>query len=358
MRKAFPGTRVVGVSIALAFGLAAAAIAGPFPVAASGPGGAQASEAVRLINGARAAAGKRALVIDRYLAQVAADGAIPCPDTEGSVPGRARDFATFGYMDHRLRNCASTSPLSFSGVTFVDQLRSKMGYGAAAVGEIIAVNGGYGTGRYTFTSRGWATYTYATTGHAVAGWLTSSVHAGIIMGNYGRVGCGAWWSGSSVYYDCVFAAGGPTPSGTAAAPTSSPFGPMPTPAPTARPQTPRPTRAPTPEPGGGSPAASGAAPSPTPLETPSPEPTPTAAETATAEPSPAEVPPGAAEDGTAPTPTAVAGAAANTMPQPPTIGDMSGVSTPLGIAGLFVGLGGLALILLRRVFPRPTEPEL
>ena len=84
-------------------------------------------------------------------------------------------------------------------------------------------------------------WTYSTTGHGMLGWKSSSSHWNIIVGNYSRVGCGGWASGSTYYYDCLFAKGGPTPSGLKSPPTRSPFSnPLPatpTPKPTTHPAT-------------------------------------------------------------------------------------------------------------------------
>ena len=117
-------------------------------------------------------------------------------------------------------------------------------------------NGGYGSGAYLYSYNGWQTWTYSTTGHGMLGWQSSSSHWNIIMGGYDRVGCGGWASGSTYWYDCVFAAGGPN--GVDSPPTSSPFDlPLSTAAPTPAP-TPRPTPVPHPPAGnGGSSSGSG-----------------------------------------------------------------------------------------------------
>lgn len=350
MRKTFPGIRAVRVAAVLAFGLVGLTMVGPVPVVQASAGDAQAREIVRLVNGARATAGKRALNIDVNLAKVATDGAIPCPDTSGTIAGRSRDFAAFGNMSHDLRNCGS-SAYQLSGTMFVDQLRAKMGYGGASVGEIIGVNGGFGTGKYTFSYGGWSTYTYATTGHIVAGWLNSGQHRPIIMGNYSRVGCGAWWQGAgTIYYDCIFATGGP--GGLIGAPSTSPFGPMPTPAPTAVP-TAAPTHSPTEPPSAGGPGT-GTGTGATGSTTAQPTPTPTPSPTATPSPTPSSTQSaGAGSSGGAaglllPTSGAsYAAAGSDTMPpsrQPPARDSLA-----LGsLAGLVVGLAGLGLLFLRK----------
>jgi hypothetical protein len=241
-----PRSTVLRLAVALSLGLLAFSFSWQVPaVKAAGAATTQAGEIVRLINGARAAAGKPALVVDRFLATEARDGAIPCPDDPAkTIAGRTRDFATYGQMDHKLRLC-NAATYTLSGATFVSLLRSKWGYGS--VGEIILVNGGYGNGQYLYTSGGWSTWTYATTGHAMTAWKSSSTHWNMILGGYDRVGCGAWSpSGSTIYYACEFSNGGPSPDGLAAAPTGSPFSdPLPTPAPTVAPK-PAPTRVPAP----------------------------------------------------------------------------------------------------------------
>lgn len=231
--------------------------------AASGPADAQATELVRLMNGARAAQGKAPLKIDVYLASEARNGAIPCPDDSSrTIAGRAQDFAAYGSMSHYLRLCdASTYTLSTK--LFVSVMQ---GWGYGSVGEIDDSNTGYGSGAFLYTfsgSKTWRTWTYSTAGNALIEWKASPTHWNIIMGSYDRVGCGGWIGGSSYYYDCAFAEGGPSPSGLRAAPTASPFSnPLPTTAPvrTAAPapvSTPGITEAPVAGSGGGSGASNG-----------------------------------------------------------------------------------------------------
>jgi hypothetical protein len=201
------------------------------PVQAGTSLNAQANELVRLINGDRAAAGKRVLSVDPFLASKATNGTIPCPDAPTqNINGRTLDFATWGNMSHLLRLCLSPT-YALSTTSFVSVLQTAWGYGN--VGEIDLVNAGFGNGQflYTFTgSQTWSTWTYATTGHALMGWNSSSSHWNIVMGTYDRVGCGGWSSGASYYYDCLFALGGPSPNGLTAPPTRSPFSdPVPTP---------------------------------------------------------------------------------------------------------------------------------
>ncbi|HEX7491049.1 MAG TPA: CAP domain-containing protein [Candidatus Limnocylindrales bacterium] len=233
---------IIPAAIALGFSLFAASMTwGPAPAAAgSGPLDAQSTEMVRLINGARAAQGKAPLQIDTFLAAKARDGSIPCPDdATKTIAGRTQDFATFGNMSHSLRLCNADS-YTLSATSYVSVLQ---GWGYGSVGEINLVNGGYGSGAYLYSSGGWQTWTYATTGHAMIGWASSSSHWNIIMGGYDRVGCGGWASGSTFYYECSFSSGGPN--GVVSPPTQSPFdNPLPTPTPTPTPP-PAPTVAPT-----------------------------------------------------------------------------------------------------------------
>jgi len=239
--------------VALSLGLFAASLAWQPPVAeaASGPLDAQATELVRLINGARAAEGRSPLSLDPFLASKARDGAIPCPDDSAkTIPGRARDFAAFGTMSHNLRLCNADS-YTLSSTKYVSVLQSSWSYWN--VGEINLVNGGYGNGAFLYAYGGWQTWTYSTTGHAMMGWKTSSSHWSIIVGAYDRVGCGGWASGSTFYYECSFSKGGSSPNGLRSPPTVSPFdNPLPTPTsdPTGTP-TPQPTVGITPSPTAG-----------------------------------------------------------------------------------------------------------
>jgi hypothetical protein len=186
----------------------------------------QASEMVRLFNGIRWAEGKASLRVDPYLAKLASDGEIACPD-DGSqyAAGRARDFATFDYLSHQLRLCG-LEDVQLSDVLFVNTMGPSYGYWN--VGEIDLVNGGYGTARFLLSwsgakDRTWSTWTYATTGHGVLGWMNSASHRAVVLGTYDRVGCGAWIGRGKYYYDCIFARGGSSPSGTVAATTKPPF---------------------------------------------------------------------------------------------------------------------------------------
>jgi cell division septation protein DedD len=223
------------------------AIAVPGAQAAGEPANSQASEMVRLINGVRSVEGRAALRVDPYLARLASDGAIACPDDASkTIAGRAKDFATYDYMSHKLRLCNSPA-LTLSTVSFVTTMGSSYGY--STVGEDLLVNGGYGTGKYLTTYKTWSSWSYATTGHGILGWMSSSTHRAIILGSYDRVGCGAWRVGGKFWYACLFSKGGASPSGTVAPPTTPSFpDPVPTPAATPVPPkppapTPRPTRA-------------------------------------------------------------------------------------------------------------------
>lgn len=343
MQQSFPRSRALAISALAAVALFGVSLVGQVPaVDAAGAGSAQAKEAVRLINGVRAAAGKSALKIDVYLAKVAADGSIPCPDTSDTIAGRTQDFAAFGQMDHHLRDCSVPSgTYQLSSTAFVDQLRQNMGYSAAAVGEILGENVNYGTGKYQFTYKSWSTYTYSTTGHIVAGWLSSGSHAPIVLGNYNRVGCGAWWqNASTIYYDCIFASGGPAPSGLAAPPTVSPFGgaaPTPAPATTAAPKAPAKTAAATPH----------ATPAPTPTFTPTPAPTATSTPEQTLAASSIVVAPAVVLPAQAATPTTVA-AALDTAPDPPRTPASNSLVKAASLSGILLCLTGLGVLVLRR----------
>lgn len=297
-------TRAIGMPAAVLFGLALYAVSMTVQVptvrAATSPLDAQASELVRLMNGARKAAGKAPLVIDTNLASKARDGAIPCPDDPAkTISGRAQDFAAFNTSSHDLRLCDSAT-YALSTTAFVSTMQTAWGYGS--VGEIVGMNSGYGNGAYLwqYTVSGkvlWQTWTYATTGHIMgssnppAGWQSSSTHWSIIMGAYDRVGCGGWASGATYYYDCVFARGGAYPTG--AAPALSPFSnPLPTPVPTAPPP-PAPTAhpvAPTSKPVSGGGAISGSGTTATHAPTQAPTATPTIIPTATPTDAPTAAP--------------------------------------------------------------------
>jgi hypothetical protein len=282
VRKAFQRLAFLPTSVALAATFFAGSMLMQVPsVRAAAAADADSREVTRLINVARTAVGKHALNVDVFLASKARDGSIPCPDDpDKTISGRAKDFSTYGKMDHKLRLCDADG-YALSTTSFVSTLQNAWGYGA--VGEILLVNGGYGQGQFLYTYKGVSTWTYATTGHAMLGWATSPSHWNIVMGSYDRVGCGAWTpGGTTIWYACLFAGGGPAPSGVTAPPTKSPFNdPLPpsaaTPVPTAtpkpatpkpatpKPATPKPVVTPKPvatsQAGGGAIAASSDAPS-------------------------------------------------------------------------------------------------
>jgi len=240
-------TRILAVPAAIALGasLFAVSLTWQVPTAQAGSGAldSQAKELVRLMNGARAASGKAALNWDPFLASKARDGAIACPDdATKTISGRADDMSTTGQMNHNLRLCDAAT-YTVSGTSFVSVMQS-WGYGS--VGEIIGVNG-YNDSAYLYTYKSWPTWTYATTGHMMAGWQTSSSHWNIIMGNYDRVGCGGWASSSGRWYDCALARGGPN--GVVGPPTGLPFPNLTLPTPAPPPPAPvRPAAKPTPTP--------------------------------------------------------------------------------------------------------------
>jgi hypothetical protein len=340
--------KTFAASLALGLAVLGASLGWQVPSAAAGSMDSQASEIVRLINGARSVEGKAPLVIDATLASLARDGAIPCPDdATQSIAGRAKDFATYGYLSHELRDCL-TSSFTLSSTLFVSVLQSNFGYGS--VGEINLVNSGYGTGKFLYTYGSWSTWTYSTTGHAMAGWKGSSTHWNIIVGGYTRVGCGGWSGGSSYYYDCVFSNGGPAAQ-LLAPPTQSPFSdaiPTPTPAPRQPAPTPRPrpvaTAVPTISPTA---VASVIAPSILQFGTYSPEP---AASGSTGAPSPTDSLVGVPASGSPPDGVvAVAGLDAGTdVAGPPGQTELPRAALVVGFAAALMSAGGLVLRRWRR----------
>ena len=342
MQKTFPRIRVIRNSAAVAVALLAASMLTQLPVAKGATEVRNdANEAVRLIDGARVAAGKPALRVDLFLASKASNGSIPCPDTSGTIGGRAADFAAYNQSNHLLRNCGvPAGTYQLSATKFVDELRARMGYGNAAVGEIIGVNGGYGSGKYLFGYKAWSTWTYSTTGNIVKAWLGSGTHASIILGTWDRMACGAWSpGGSTIFYDCLFARNGPAPAGVASPPTRSPFG-DPVPAPAATPvRTTSPVSAPT---------ALSVAPSRT--ASPSPARTPTASPTST--PSPTAAPSffagqavaGALQSSTGPS----FAPASNSMPAAPTTSGRDGTMTAASGGAILAAIGGLLFLFKRR----------
>jgi uncharacterized protein YkwD len=227
-----PFAPILAALVATALLLPAWSAAAP-AARAAGAANAQASELVRLINGERASAGKSALSLDKYLAGKARDGVIWCPNDSSKVmAGRAKDIALNGPFSHQLRLCTQYS---------VTDAMKTWGYGGAR-GEILAMNSGYGTGQTPYAygctpsiteCPGPETSTYATTARAMTGWVHSSGHYSIIVGNYDRVGCGAWiGSNGAYYYACLFSRGGgpvatPKPPSKATARPGSGGGPSP-----------------------------------------------------------------------------------------------------------------------------------
>jgi uncharacterized protein YkwD len=174
-------------------------------------------EATRLINGERAIHGLPALATDRDLATKARDGSVACPnDTTKVAAGRARDEAVSGVFTHGLRLCG-TNPDGSYRYTVIDAMYA-WGYNTYR-GEIIAWNTypvsavlyHYGctlSGTGCSTTR--TTWTQATVAAAMSGWMRSSGHRPLILGNYDRIGCGAWRTTSGVtYFSCLFSLGGP-----------------------------------------------------------------------------------------------------------------------------------------------------
>jgi hypothetical protein len=189
-------------------------------VKAAGPANTEATELVRLINGERAALGRAPLRIDSFLATKARDGAVACPNDASLVAaGRARDFAVYGFPAnaHQLRLCPTYNSM--------DAMKS-WGYRGNR-GEVAALNGGYGTTKVAYvygcsptvrTCPGATTSTYYTTARVLTNWTSSSTHYNVIVGNYDRIGCGAWVGANGVfYYDCMVSLGGrlvPRPAAT------------------------------------------------------------------------------------------------------------------------------------------------
>lgn len=346
-------SRAVHCAIALGVALAATVLLGvPTAQAASGPADAQATEMVRLINGVRSANNLPALRVDPALAGLARDTPIACPaDATLVMPGRAKDFATYGPPSHYLRLCPT--------VMFVSVLQSVYGYGAN--GEIDLDNLNYGVGArlltYTGSTGTWQTWTYYTNQAGILGWMNSPTHRSIIVGGYDRVGCGAWIGANGTYfYDCLFSQGGP--GGTVAPPTASPFNnPLPTAQPTAPPApkpTPKPTPVPTPRPT--SPPAPVATTAPTQSKAPS-DPTPSATATIASTEAPASSMPGVGQaalrspDET-PTPAPLAAKTESehvggSTSGPLTDSSVAGVAAG-GVAGLIAACSGLLVTLRRR----------
>lgn len=189
------------------------------------PNGA-AAELTRLLAGERAAHGLPALDVDPFLARVARDGPVPCPDGQ-IADGRARDMAVSGYFSHQLRLC----PTYGVGSAF-----QSWGY-TTNMGEIIAFNGGYNFSPFPYqfgcdvreeTCTGVLTTAPTTVAIASYQFMTSESHRDVVLTSlYDRFECGAWdvpWPDypgeHETYYTCLFARGpgtGVVPSRTPAA---------------------------------------------------------------------------------------------------------------------------------------------
>jgi hypothetical protein len=181
------------------------------PTLAAGPADSQANELVRLINGERAYLGKPALKNDTFLASKARDGAVVCPNDSSKVmSGRSHDWAVYGWPAnaHALRLCPS--------YTSMDAMR-EWGYNTYR-GEITALNGGYGTGAVAYhygcspsvrSCPGGSTTASHTAAVAMSNWTSSPGHYAVMVGNYDRIGCGAWIGSNGAYfYDCMASKGG------------------------------------------------------------------------------------------------------------------------------------------------------
>ena len=204
------------------------------------------SNFVTLINQYRASNGKPALTVDATVHSVART--------------RSKDMYDHNWFAHDGPDAGTTAD------AFEDL--NAAGYCYTAAGENIA----------------WNNYPDdQTTQVAFNGWVNSSTHRAIMLGNYTRIGIGAFkgdgrWAGSGTYgaenatypvkvFTAVFTApcGAPTPTPTpkpTPTPTAKPT-PTPTPHPTPTP-TPHPTATPTPTPTDGEPTP--------PAETASPDP--------------------------------------------------------------------------------------
>jgi hypothetical protein len=311
---------------------------------AAGAANAQADEVVRLINGERAALGEAPVAVDSYLATKARDGAVACPnDASLVVDGRAKDFAVYGFPKnaHLLRLCPA--------YTSLDAMKA-WGYNGGR-GEVVAVNGGFGTSMVDYaygctptvrTCPGSTTSTYYTTARVVTDWTSSPSHYDILIGAYDRVGCGAWiGADGAYYYDCMFSAGGRV----------VPRSPS-TPRPPSTPQPPRATRAPVapkaatatkPPAVTPSPVAASPTPGPTLSPTDNPSAPPTAATTeasSTAAPSPTAIVEGVQMTNPAPTVAPGAGTTAG-GPQADSPGR---ASVPAAARDLGVAAGAMTAI--------------
>ncbi|HEY3524318.1 MAG TPA: hypothetical protein VGK63_11505 [Candidatus Limnocylindrales bacterium] len=176
-----------------------------------------AEELVRLINGERRMHGLHRLRTDRLLATKSRNGAVACPNDGSKVAyGRAHDLAVSGVFDHGLRLCGVRSDGTYR-YTVIDAMYD-WGYNTYR-GEIIAWNT-YGLSPVSYhygcslsgtgCSATRKTTTTASVAAAMSAWMRSSGHRPLILGDYDRVGCGAWETDGDVrYYSCLFSLGGP-----------------------------------------------------------------------------------------------------------------------------------------------------
>jgi len=191
-------------------------------------------ETMRLINLERAYKGTYLVKLDTFLASKAQDSSIPCPNDHSKLnQGRAVSVAAQNTIPapHPLPLCKTYTVLS------VLPYWNYSGYRA----EILAVdNQDMSRVRYDVgcpigsqLTCGHSTYTYApfTAAQAVRMWMNSSTHRAKMLGDYVRVGCGAYQGGNAVYggytyvgtrwYSCIFANTGPTAYKDTLAPTVS-----------------------------------------------------------------------------------------------------------------------------------------
>jgi uncharacterized protein YkwD len=182
------------------------------------------SELMRLLNAERRAHDMPALAVDPFLAWVARDGPVACPDGAATAAGRAKDMAVNNYFSHALRLCPASSA--------VDAMRS-WGYSGSR-GEIIAMNSGYtfdpapyelGCDVAGAGCSGGVASAPQTVARAASGFMTSQGHRDIVLsGSYDRFACGAWQTANGSFYACMFAfgagdRGGPGPAPDTTAPT-------------------------------------------------------------------------------------------------------------------------------------------
>ena len=232
-------TRFLGVTAGLAAILVLGSLGQAKSVAATGatfnPDNA-ASELTRLLNGERAAHGLPVIEVDPFLAWVARDGPVACPDGSGTMDGRAKDMAINNYFSHALRLCP--------GYDVGDAMRS-WGY-TSYLGEIVAMNGGYNFEPFPYqfgcdvteaNCTGESTTAPTTVAIASYQFMTSQGHRDIVLSTYyDRFACGAWQTSNGSFYACMFAFG----PGNEVPPAPTPT-PTPTPAPTPLPDVTAPT---------------------------------------------------------------------------------------------------------------------